>query len=698
LVAAGCLAATGESVFANEVATRSFLMGLRKPDGGFGWSDQPRSHLVVTHAVVSCCDTMQIKLTGTADLANFVRQDHPGKRKPAKQRYHDFDLLQIRTLKLLGAETSEWNEKVARWKAPIPYASQYEKDANPIFRRQIATLLCRRELGLPIDDLKEPMARFLAERRRVNASFNNTPAKDKSDGHVVATWWGIQASRLLGELDESREALIHWLQSCQRPDGGFSWKPTSSQDGPSFSRPTNATYTHAAVSALHLLDAKPLDTTAAITYVLNLRNADHGFAERPGWLSNPLSTYYSIESLARLGALDQAQQPVTRTAVNRPKETRRPAKVTGNLSVYSAQVQAHGVGSPRDAVILAQRLGIHLWGAKNSTPGWIAEAQRVAREVGVAVNFCVTNEDYGTWIKVPGYGTYSHMSDIIAENLTAAAGSLGKGTTVTWPEYRSRRMIPLHKSGGRLIWQFGENEDLVRLLLDDSLTRGGFSAISTFHFGNPDFADTEPFLHLYRGQIPYIALQDAHGKQPWWFSDMTTGFRTLFLAEEPSWEGWLKALENNWTMAVRRDARTNDQLITHSGSSEVTDFAMQRVEQWKWWGNGNNSRPMVSMVALTPKDRCETGCPKRGVAIRVRCAWTNTGRGTLVEPLSALDSLKVDGEVVVPREVRSKLKDGKLDDVYYLYVIPEITQGQHHAEVCVNVLSTGERALQRITF
>jgi hypothetical protein len=256
----------------------------------------------------------------------------------------------------------------------------------------------------------------------------------------------------------------------------------------------------------------------------------------------------------------------------------------------------------------------------------------------------------------------------------------------------------LHKSGGRLIWQFGENEDLVRLLLDDSLTRGGFSAISTFHFGNPDFADTEPFLHLYRGQIPYIALQDAHGKQPWWFSDMTTGFRTLFLAEEPSWEGWLKALENNWTMAVRRDARTNDQLITHSGSSEVTEFAMQRVGQWKWWGNGNNSRPMVSMVALTPKDRYETGCPKRGVAIRVRCAWTNTGRGTLVEPLSALDSLKVDGEVVVPREVRSKLKDGKLDDVYYLYVIPEITQGQHHAEVCVNVLSTGERALQRITF
>ena len=127
----------------------------------------------------------------------------------------------------------------------------------------------------------------------------------------------------------------------------------------------------------------------------------------------------------------------------------------------------------------------------------------------------------------------------------------------------------------------------MRLLLDDSLDRGGFAAISTFHFGNRDFTDTEPFLHLYRGQIPFVALQDAHGPQPWWFSDMTTGFRTLFLAEEPSWEGWLKALQNNWTIAVRRDARTDNQLIMHSASKSLSDYVMQRQDQWSWWQNGN---------------------------------------------------------------------------------------------------------------
>ena len=111
----------------------------------------------------------------------------------------------------------------------------------------------------------------------------------------------------------------------------------------------------------------------------------------------------------------------------------------------------------------------------------------------------------------------------------------------------------LHKAGGRLIWQFGENEELTRLYLDDSLQRGGYAAISTFHFGNPDFTNSEPFLKHYWQQIPFVALQDAHGKESWWWLDMLTGFRTLFLATEPTWEGWLKALKNNWVVAVRHD-------------------------------------------------------------------------------------------------------------------------------------------------
>ena len=63
--------------------------------------------------------------------------------------------------------------------------------------------------------------------------------------------------------------------------------------------------------------------------------------------------------------------------------------------------------------------------------------------------------------------------------------------------------------------------------------RGGYAAISSFHFGNPDFTNSEPFLKHYWQRIPFIALQDAHGNEPWWWAGQLTGLRTLFLAAEP---------------------------------------------------------------------------------------------------------------------------------------------------------------------
>ena len=690
-LATGCLVTRGKPVFAADSNIQDFLMRLRKPDGGFGWSDQPRSHLMATFAVVGCCNTMQIELTDTEPLAKFVREHHPADWKPDKQHYREFDLQQIQTLKWLGQDVSGFKEKVALWTAPIPYASQYERHAYPIFRKQIATLLCRDELGLPREDLKAPLQAYLDQRRRTNGSFNNTPSDDGSDGHVVATWWGLEALKVLGRNNDFRGPLVAWLQACQQSDGGFTWQPR-----PSMSALSTATYTRAALLALELLDAKALDETAVKSFILSLKNSDHGFAERPGWLSNPMSTYYAIDALACLTMLSQVDQPLLQ--LNQTTSVSKQEPLPENLQVYSAQIQSHGIGSPREAVLLAQRLGISLWGAKNSTDDWIATAQRIADQTRVPVKFFVANEDYATWIHQPGQGTYSHMSDIIAESLDEAAGALAGNKAVTWPEYRRDRLQPLEKAGGRLIWQFGENEDLVRLLLDDSVSRGGFAAISTFHFGNADFTDTEPFLHLYRGQIPYVALQDAHGKQPWWFADMTTGFRTLFLAEEPSWEGLLTALKYNWTVAVRHDTRTDDQLIMHAASEQVEKYVLERREQWRWWGTEKNSRPLVSLQAIGPDELYETGCPQSGMAVRIRCAWTNSTQGRPLEPLSKLLSLSVDGRVVVPSEIRDKSQKGNLEDIYELYEMPDAVRGQHRVEACVQNLSTGEQIVESITF
>src|SRR5437764_12583800 len=102
-------------------------------------------------------------------------------------------------------------------------------------------------------------------------------------------------------------------------------------------------------------------------------------------------------------------------------------------------------------------------------------------------------------------GTYSLTCDIIAPAEIDFGQALSNQGVVTWENFRERRLTPLEKAGGRLIWQFGENEELVRMYLDDSLERGGYTAISTFHFGNPDFTNTEPFLNRFRGRIPFVA-------------------------------------------------------------------------------------------------------------------------------------------------------------------------------------------------
>ena len=62
---------------------------------------------------------------------------------------------------------------------------------------------------------------------------------------------------------------------------------------------------------------------------------------------------------------------------------------------------------------------------------------------------------------------------IIAPAAADIGPSLANQGVASWPDYRTRRLAPLLAAGGRLVWQFGENEELVRIYLDDSLERGG---------------------------------------------------------------------------------------------------------------------------------------------------------------------------------------------------------------------------------
>lgn len=664
----------------------AYLARLARSDGGCAWEGAPYAHLTPTFAAVGVHHVLKQEPPKKAALVKFVRERHPFHIKKLERPLRGFDYQQIQALVWLGEDVSGFRELVRSWAKPTQYPKQYERDGQPVFRFEALAFTCRKLLGLGLDDLKPAYVAYLDDRRRADGSFNTTPAADKSPGHVVNTLAGLDALHALGREAEHRERAVEWLRACQLPSGGFTYRPKAEIGGVD-----RSAYTHAAVKALALLGAAPADKAACVRYLHSLRNPDGGFGDRPGWASNPMATFEAVDALAALGALGE----VPPAPVPLPAEVAPPA----DLKVFTVQIEAHGQGSPADAVELARTLKVHLWGAKNAKPEWLRRAQALADQQKVPVTFFPADEEYGTWVTVPGLGTYSHTSDVFAPPGRDHGQSLTGAGAVTWPQYREKRLAPLAKAGGTLVWQFGENEEITRVFLDDSLERGGFGAISTFHFGNPDFTNSEPFLYRYRGKIPFIALQDAHGAEPWWFADMTTGFRTLFLAKEPTWAGWAEALRRNWVGAVRRDAVSRNELWLHAGSNAVRDALLAREKEWRWWDGAAAARPLVSVVVLHPDTPFEAGRPESGVAVRVRCAWENTTQGLAKKPLAELVRVLVDDKEVAPTLVAKKNPAGNAHlDHYHIVPLPKLAAGMHTVKVTVREIATKAESVRTTEF
>ncbi len=666
-----------------------YLESLRWRDGGYAWADQAQSHLTPSFAAVGCYHLLGREPPDKAALVEFIRTHHPFRIKKLERDLRVFEYQQIQSLLWLGQDVSSFREQVRKWTKPSTYPAVYEKHGYPVLQLGAMSVLCRRLVGLPMEDVALAFAEYFEARQRPNGSFNNTPASDGGDGHVMNTWWAIQAMEALGKPVDKREQIVDWTHQCFK-GGGFTFQP---KPEPPHAGIADVTYTWAALRILKHFGAGS-DYLADWHYSARAgENADGGFGPRRGWPSNPEATYRALDALHALGVLN----PSSPRRMPEPRKLPRPGLLKG-LKVFTIQIEAHGRGSCVEAVELARTLHIDLWGAKNAPAVWIARAQSIANERKVPMMFFVANEEYGTFVDVPGLGTYSHTSDIIAPTHADLGASLAGEKVVSWQEFREKRLAPLQKAGGRLIWQFGENEELTRLYLDDSLERGGYAAISTFHFGNPDFTNSEPFLKHYWQQIPFIGLQDAHGEESWWWLDQLEGFRTLFLAKEPTWQGWLTALTNNWVVAVRHDRVSGGQTWMHGGPPEVLEFVRRRERQWRWWDNRSCQSPVVSLVAVRPEDKWEAARPERGVTIRVRCRWDCTTQGLPKTPRVELTSLTIDGEKVTPSLTAPKAKTGAYQDYYQSYHMAEPAPGKHTATATVRILATGVESSHTIKF
>ena len=254
----------------------------------------------------------------------------------------------------------------------------------------------------------------------------------------------------------------------------------------------------------------------------------------------------------------------------------------------------------------------------------------------VPVLFCVGDEEYGSYQKVAGLGSPSHLADLVAPpNVDFGAPMIDQAKPAPWAVFRDQRIAAVRKAGGRMIWQFNENEELTRVLLDEAVETGTYAAISSFHFGNEHFLNTAAVPDALPGRAAVRGLAGLPlASNPGGGPISLAGFRTVFLARDGSWESWLEALRENRVMSIRHDAVTKFVTCLAGGSKEVRKRVLAAEDQWRWWGKKPDEilRPAASLVALGPGEPFEAGAPESGIALRVRCRHENTTMGAPKTP------------------------------------------------------------------
>ncbi len=171
---------------------------LAKQDNGYGWEDQPDSHLTPTFAVIGILYDLGKLPAKRENLVAFVKTHHPQRGKnieagPSGTEERDLVYQQMQSLIWLEGDVSSFKNEVIAWKPQDNKVSNFEEHGYPVFLQEMMTPVCRSLLHVSIEDVSEHFTKYLASRRRENGSFNNAPDTDGGDGNIIHTYRGISA-------------------------------------------------------------------------------------------------------------------------------------------------------------------------------------------------------------------------------------------------------------------------------------------------------------------------------------------------------------------------------------------------------------------------------------------------------------------------------------------------------------------------
>src|SRR2546423_13283 len=96
--------------------TVRYFESLSRSDGGYGWEDEPTSHVTATHAAVKSLRLLTLHPPKPEAIAEFLRTGHPTRGPRAESKRHAaeiraFTLEQIEGLKFVDADVASFVEE-----------------------------------------------------------------------------------------------------------------------------------------------------------------------------------------------------------------------------------------------------------------------------------------------------------------------------------------------------------------------------------------------------------------------------------------------------------------------------------------------------------------------------------------------------------------------------------------------------------
>lgn len=303
------LSCTDSEVIVGAESARSYVISCARPSGGFGPPTQPYGAILSTVDGAEACRILGVTPPYRQETARFL-----AKEAQSHELLREKHAIST-TAAAYGISVSPTLiTDILRTQRPDGGWSDGE-DCSTLAATcyAVATLSLT---GVPPRN-PEAIGQFVVDRLYREGFFSETPREtesSKSVGDLERTFFGVQTLDALGFDIPWKTSIASWIQSCQTPDGGFTWAPKKSDRG-------SVWYTSLATQTLNTLGYEPRDVNAAITYINRCQNVDGGFSEQPGEVSRLSSTTDALRALRALegsASAAIASKPLAITASRRP--------------------------------------------------------------------------------------------------------------------------------------------------------------------------------------------------------------------------------------------------------------------------------------------------------------------------------------------------------------------------------------------